>query len=80
MVEEMLRMFYVVIFIIFILSSDMREFFFMFNVVSDNNIKFFVVNKIFVEKSFEVLESFKIGICEFYDVEVGLVDFKLYVE
>lgn len=58
----------------------MREFLSTLNAASDNNTKLLAANKIFVEKSLEVLESFKTGTREFYDAEVGLVDFKSHAE
>ncbi|XP_068713939.1 serpin B6-like [Montipora foliosa] len=78
--EEMSKILHVATFTTPILSSDMREFLSTLNAASDNNTKLLAANKIFVEKSLEVLESFKTGTREFYDAEVGLVDFKSHAE
>ena len=62
------------------LNINMKKFLSTVNAVSDNNTKLLVANKLFIEKSLEILESFKEGTSEFYNAEVGLVDFKFHAE
>ncbi|XP_074609334.1 leukocyte elastase inhibitor-like [Acropora palmata] len=64
----------------FALNNEMKEFVLTLNTSSDSKTKLLIANKIFLEKSFEVLEAFKSGTREFYDAEVGLVDFKFHAE
>ena len=62
------------------LNINMKKFLSTVNAVSDNNTKLLVANKLFIEKSLEILESFIEGTREFYNAEVGLVDYKLHAE
>ena len=62
------------------LNNNMKQFISTLNAASDNNTKLLTANKLFIEKSFEILESFKEGTREFYDAEVALVDYKAHAE
>ena len=62
------------------LNGSMKRFLSTLNLASDSNTKLLTANKLFIEKSFKILESFKEGIREFYDAEVGLVDYMTHVE
>ena len=62
------------------LNSNMKRFLSTLNATSDSNTKLLTANKLFIEKSFNILESFKGGIREFYNAEVGLVDFQVHTE
>ena len=63
-----------------VLNNQMKKFVLTLNTSSDSKTKLLTANKIFLEKSFEVLEAFKSGTREFYDAEVGLVDFQFHAE
>ena len=78
--EEMSRILHLSALSPFALNNQMKEFVLTLNTSSDNKTKLLIANKIFLEKSFEVLEAFKSGTREFYDAEVGLVDFKFHAE
>jgi len=62
------------------LNNNMKKFLSVLNAASDDNNKLLTANKLFIEKSFEVLESFKEGTREFYQAEVALVDYKAHAE
>ena len=62
------------------LDNNMKKLLSSLNAASDNNTKLLTANKLFIEKSIEVLETFKNGFREFYDAEVGLVDYKFHAE
>ena len=62
------------------LNNNMKQFISTLNAASDNNTKLLTANKLFIEKSFEILETFKEGTREFYDAEVALVDYKAHAE
>ena len=50
------------------------------NSSSDNNTKLLTANKLFIEKSLEILKSYRAGIQEFYDSEITSVDYKQRTE
>ena len=62
------------------LNDNMKQFISTLNTASDNNTKLLTANKLFIEKSFEILESFKERTSAVYDAEVALVDFKEHAE
>ncbi|KAL9959831.1 hypothetical protein ACROYT_G033188 [Oculina patagonica] len=62
------------------LNKSMKKFIDTLNGASDENIKLLTANRLFVEKSFEILEVFKEGTREFYDAELALVDYITNVE
>ena len=62
------------------LKDNMEQFLSALNAASDNSNKLLTANKPFIEKSVEILESFKEGNPEFYDAEVGLVDYEEHTE
>ena len=57
------------------LNKSMKKFIDTLNGASDENNKLLTANRLFVQKSFEILEAFKIGTREFYDAELALVDY-----
>ena len=57
------------------LNNSMKKFIDTLNGTSDENNKVLTANRLFVEKSFEILEAFKEGTREFYDAELALVDY-----
>ena len=57
------------------LDKSMKKFIDTLNGASDENNKLLTANRLFVQKSFEILEAFKIGTREFYDAELALVDY-----
>ena len=57
------------------LNKSMEKFIDTLNGASDQNNKLFTANRLFVQKSFEILEAFRIGTREFYDAELALVDY-----
>ena len=61
-------------------NNNMKQFISSSNAASDNNTKLLTANRLFIEKSFEVFESFINGTREFYDAEVALVDYIKHCE
>ena len=61
-------------------NNNMKQFISTLNPASDNNTKLLTANRLFIEKSFEVFESFINGTREFYDAEVALVDYVKHCE
>ena len=57
------------------LNKSMKKFIDTLNGASDENNKLLTANRLFVQKSFEILEAFKEGTREFYDAELALVDY-----
>jgi len=57
------------------LNKNMKKFIDTLNGASDENNKLLTANRLFVQKSFEILEAFKEGTREFYDSELALVDY-----
>jgi len=57
------------------LNKNMKTFIDALNGASDENNKLLTANRLFVQKSFEILEAFKEGTREFYDAELALVDY-----
>ncbi|KAL9954621.1 hypothetical protein ACROYT_G042185 [Oculina patagonica] len=62
------------------LNKSMKNFIDAINGASDENNKLRTANRLFVQKSFEILEAFKEGTREFYDTELALVDYITNVE
>ena len=62
------------------LNNNMKKFLSLLNAASQNNTKLLTANKLFIEQSFQVLQSFKEGTRQFYDAEVAVVDFKAHTE
>ena len=56
-------------------NQSMKKFIDTLNGASDENNKLLTANRLFVQKSFDILETFKIGTREFYDAEPSLVDY-----
>ena len=50
------------------------------NSSSDNNTKLLTANKLFIEKSLEILKSYRAGMLEFYESEITSVDYKQRTE
>ena len=57
------------------LNKGVKKFIDMLNGASDENNKLLTANRLFVQKSFDILEAFKEGTREFYDAELALVDY-----
>ena len=57
------------------LNKSMKKFIDSLNGTSDENNKLLTANRLFVQKSFAILEAFKEGTGEFYDAELALVDY-----
>ena len=57
------------------LNKGMKKFIDSLNGASDENNKLLTANRLFVQKSFDILEAFKEGTREFYDAELALVDY-----
>ena len=57
------------------LNKSMKKFIDSLNGANDENNKLLTANRLFVQKSFDILEAFKIGTREFYDAELALVDY-----
>ena len=62
------------------LNNSMKQFLSALNAASDNSNKLLTANKLFIDKNFDILESFKEGTREFYDAEVALVDYEEQTE
>ena len=62
------------------LNKSMKKFIDTLNGASDEKNKLLTANRLFVEKSFEILEAFKEGTREFYNAELALVDYMRDVE
>ena len=62
------------------LNNSMKKFIDTLNGASDESNKLLTANRLFVEKSFEILEAFKEGTRAFYDAELALVDYITNVE
>ena len=62
------------------LNKSMKKFIDTLNGASDESNKLLTANRLFVEKSFEILKAFKEGTREFYDAELALVDYITNVE
>ena len=61
-------------------GPNMKKFLSNLNSSSDNNTKLLTANKLFIEKSLEILKSYRAGIHEFYDSEITSVDYKQRTE
>ena len=61
-------------------GPNMKKFLSSLNSSSDNNTKLLTANKLFIEKSLEILQSYRGGIQEFYDSEITSVDYKQRTE
>ena len=57
------------------LNKGIKKFIESLNGASDENNKLLTANRLFVQKSFAILEAFKIGTREFYDAELAKVDY-----
>ena len=57
------------------LNRSMKKFIDTLNEGSDENNKLLTANRLFVQKSFDILEAFKEGTREFYDAELAQVDY-----
>ena len=57
------------------LNKSMKKFIDSLNAASDQSNKLLTANRLFVQKSFDILEAFKEGTREFYDAELALVDY-----
>ena len=57
------------------LNKSVKKFIDSLNGTSDENNKLLTANRLFVQKSFDILEAFKEGTREFYDAELALVDY-----
>ena len=62
------------------LDKSMKKFIDTLNGASDESNKLLTANRLFVQKSFEILEGFKEVTREFYDAELALVDYVTNVE
>ena len=62
------------------LNKSMKKFIDTLNGASDESNKLLTANRLFVEKSFEILKAFKEGTREFYDAELAMVDYITDVE
>ena len=62
------------------LNESMKNFIDSLNGASDENNKLLTANRLFVQKSFEILKSFQEGTHEFYHAEIALVDYVANVE
>ncbi|KAL9959830.1 hypothetical protein ACROYT_G033187 [Oculina patagonica] len=62
------------------LNKSMKNFIDTLNGASDENNKLLTANRLFVEKSFEILKAYKEGTREFYDAELAQVDYITNVE
>lgn len=62
------------------LNESMKKFIDSLNGASDENNKLLTANRLFVQKSFEILKSFQEGTREFYHAEIALVDYVANVE
>ena len=62
------------------LNNNMKKFLSTLNAASGDKNKLLTANKLFIEKTLQVLESFKEGTREFYEAEVALVDYKAHAE
>ena len=59
------------------LNKSMKRFIDTLNGASDENNKLLTANRLFVEKSFEILKAFKEGTCEFYDAELAMTTWQM---
>ena len=57
------------------LNESMKKFIDSLNEASDENNKLLTANRLFVQKSCEILKSFQEGTREFYHAEIALVDY-----
>lgn len=62
------------------LGKSMKNFIDSLNGASDENNKLLIANRLFVQKSFEILQSFQQGTRELYHAEIALVDYIASVE
>lgn len=62
------------------LNESMKKFIQTLNGASDKDNKLLTANRLFVQKSFEILQAFKEGTRKFYDAELALVDYIANVE
>lgn len=62
------------------LGKSMKNFIDSLNRASDENNKLLIANRLFVQKSFEILPSFQQGMREFYHAEIASVDYIANVE
>ena len=61
-------------------GPNMKKFLSSLNSSSDNNTKLLTANKLFIEKSLEILKSYRAGMQEFYESEITSVDYKQRTE
>ena len=61
-------------------GPNMKKFLSNLNSSSDNNTKLPTANKLFIEKSLEILKSYRAGMQEFYESEITSVDYKQRTE
>ncbi|CAH3020002.1 unnamed protein product, partial [Porites evermanni] len=61
-------------------GPNMKKFLSNLNSSSDNNTKLLTANKLFIEKSLEILKSYRAGIQEFYESEISSLDYKQRTE
>ena len=61
-------------------GPNMKKFLSSLNSSSDNNTKLVTANKLFIEKSLEILKSYRAGMEEFYESEITSVDYKQRTE
>ena len=61
-------------------GPNMKKFLSSLNSSSGNNTKLLTANKLFIEKSLEILKSYRAGMQEFYESEITSVDYKQRTE
>ena len=61
-------------------GPNMKKFLSSLNSSSDNNTKLLTANKLFIEKSLEILKSYRAGMQEFYESEITSVNYKQRTE
>ena len=57
------------------LNESMRKFIDTLNAASSKNSKLFAANRLFLQKSFEILKTYKKGTSEFFDAKLAQVDY-----
>ena len=62
------------------LNKSMKKFIDSLNKTSDKNNKLLTANRLFVQKGFEILKTYKKGTSEFYDAKLAQVDYIRNVE
>ena len=62
------------------LNKSMKKFIDSLNKTSDENNKLLTANRLFVQKGFEILKTYKKGSSKFYDAKLAQVDYIRNVE